>query len=511
MKFIGILKSRRLSSGISLLMALAISCPVHAGTDYDGDNKDDVGVYQSYDGSWYIFNSSNSQMRVVNFGWFEARPVLGDYDGDGKDDLAAYVLHEGRWYILASSNNQLYNYKFGNFQEHPVPGDYDGDGRTDLAVYHRLTGMWSIVLSSNGQLIKTQFGWTDARPVPGDYDGDNKTDIAVYDRGSGNWFIRRSIDGQTTVRNWGYRKARPIPADYDGDNKTDIAVFEASSGNWFILQSSNDQLIQRNWGYLKTRPVPADYDGDGKDDIAIYERVRGDWYILQSSNNQLRKQNWGWAKSGALPSYRDGGVLGLYMLMFGDSITYGTDSSANGPTTGYPYLLERKVEPSQGGHFHSVNGGNPGETTAEGRTRLIAWLQQYKPDLTLIMEGTNDTFFNRPFSEIEANLRAMVNSAKAAGSDVIIATIPPVIKSAYRDRSAQMRLIQSFNPRIYDIGKTMGIRVAKVHEAITAVPNWQNLLMDQETANHPNDLGYRYVRDAFLEQVEAGIMDGQYY
>jgi hypothetical protein len=74
-----------------------------------------------------------------------------------------------------------------------------------------------------------------------------------------------------------------------------------------------------------------------------------------------------------------------------------------------------------------------------------------------------------------------------------------------------MKLIQSFNPRIYDIGNSMGIRVARVHEAITSVPNWQTVLMDQETANHPNDLGYRYVRDAFLEQVEAGVIDGQYY
>ena len=35
--------------------------------------------------------------------------------------------------------------------------------------------------------------------------------------------------------------------------------------------------------------------------------------------------------------------------------------------------------------------------------------------------------------------------------------------------------------------------------------------MDQPTANHPNDAGYLYVRDAFFEQVAAEMERGSFY
>ena len=57
----------------------------------------------------------------------------------------------------------------------------------------------------------------------------------------------------------------------------------------------------------------------------------------------------------------------------------------------------------------------------------------------------------------------------------------------------------------------MGIKVAQVWESITAVPNWQNTLIDQNTANHPNDAGYLIVRDAFFAPLEAGTLSGEYY
>ena len=135
-------------------------------------------------------------------------------------------------------------------------------------------------------------------------------------------------------------------------------------------------------------------------------------------------------------------------------------------------------------------------------------LNLYKPDLVLLMEGTNDNLYSTTFNIIEGNLRSMVQIALDQGIQVIIATIPPVITNQYVDRTAQMANIQAFNPRIYAIAADYNIRVAQVYEAITTVPDWENRLIDQLTANHPNDAGYEMVRDAFFEQVSYLINNG---
>ena len=479
-----------------------------ASLDYTGDNKDDIAVFDPGSGTWYIRDSATGSLITRNQGGVESQPVVGDFDGDGRNDIAAYSNSDFNWYITQSSNGQLRKVAWGNIEAKPVPGDYDGDGKTDIATYQRSSGLWRILQSSNGQTRQQNFGWADARPIQGDYDGDGRTDIAVYDRQGGNWYINGSSSG-FSLRQFGWKDARPVPGDYDGDGKTDLAVFDRRNGTWYILGSLGT-FRQQQFGYQRTRPEPIDFDGDGKTDIAVYERITGNWYILASQTG-FRPQGWGWRKAVAVPSFINGGMEGLNVLSFGDSITYGTSSACSCPLTGYPYLLEKANGPALGGHFYSVNAGNPGETTSDGLKRFGAWLNAVKPDLTILMEGTNDTFFNVPFNTIESNLRSMIAQAKAAGSSVILATIPPVISNSYRNRSAQMSLIQQFNPRIYNIASSLNIQVAPIHEAIVSVPNWQNTLMDQPTANHPNDAGYRVVRNAFLQVIEQGTIDGLYW
>lgn len=111
----------------------------------------------------------------------------------------------------------------------------------------------------------------------------------------------------------------------------------------------------------------------------------------------------------------------------------------------------------------------------------------------------------------QSHLQSMIQKALNHGCPIILATIPPVISNEYRNRSAQAARIREFNPSIYSIANTYGIPVARVYDFLTSISNWENKLMDQPTANHPNDAGYLYVRDAFFQQVAAGIEAGTYY
>jgi lysophospholipase L1-like esterase len=477
--------------------------------DFDGDGQDDLCVYYSDTGTWYAYQSSNNQLLQFNQGGPEIQPVVGDFDGDGRIDRATYQSSNGRWRIQQSSNNQVLEYTLGGVNALPVTGDYDGDGKTDIAVFERANALWRIRQSSTGQIVANNFGWSETRPVPGDYDGDGRTDQAVYHRPSGNWYIFKSSQGFQLI-NFGFRGARPVPGDYDGDGTTDIAVYDRTTGNWYQFGSTSGFRLV-NWGFASARPIPGDYDGDGTTDLAVYQRAIGKWFIWRSGLNTPLFANWGWELATPLASYRDAGAEGLTILCFGDSITYGTSSACSCPFTGYPAILKRLLGPALGGHFDTVNAGNPGEQTSEGRTRLPAWLNSTKPDLTLLMEGTNDTFFNVPNSTIENNLRAMLQQILASGSHAILATIPPVIKSAQRDRTAQAQRIRSFNPNIYKIASSLGIPVAPIYEALTAVPGWEILLIDQPTANHPNDAGYRIVAETFRNTIRTAIRNGQFY
>lgn len=111
-------------------------------------------------------------------------PVSADYDGDDYEDVA--VFNDGDWYYLSSNDARVWHYKFGLHGDKPVIGDFDGDGRTDYAVFRPSNRVWYIQKSTEG-FYAVQWGLSDDLLVPADYDGDGKTDIAIYRNGI--WYI----------------------------------------------------------------------------------------------------------------------------------------------------------------------------------------------------------------------------------------------------------------------------------------------------------------------------------
>lgn len=489
---------------------LAASAQRDVWPDFDGDGMHDAVVYDADSATWHIVATALGEGSYT-FDASGMRPVPGDYDGDGTSDFAIYDRTNGEWRVLTSHDWALHVLTLGADHERPVPGDYDGDGATDPATYDRETGVWRIRPNSSGVTLTNTFGSSAEWPAPGDYDGDGLTDLATYSRATGVWRVFLSSTWREATVTFGTDATRPVPGDYDGDGATDVAVYQTEAGIWHVLLSSRWEWVSVTFGTAATRPVPADYDGDGATDLAVYYRAAGEWYILPSTTWTLVKVTLGSDAMSALHSFGNGGAEGLILLAFGDSITYGGGSSADGPETGYPILLERQLEPAYGGQVYAVNVGHSGESTSEALDRFEAELDAADPDVLLLMEGTNDHFYGDDFDMIEDNLRWMVATALARGIEVVLATIPPVISNQYRDRSDQAARIAAFNPRIYDIAADYGVPVAPVYESITSVPGWEAALMEQTSANHPNDAGYQYVRQAFFDALSDGLVSGQYY
>lgn len=103
------------------------------------------------------------------------------------------------------------------------------------------------------------------------------------------------------------------------------------------------------------------------------------------------------------------------VLAFGDSLTYGTGVL---PEQSYPVVLQRLIG------REVVNGGVPGETSAEGLRRLPIWLDETEPGLLVLCHGTNDLLRSLSEEKAAENLRAMVRMARERGIEVVLIAVP---------------------------------------------------------------------------------------
>lgn len=182
------------------------------------------------------------------------------------------------------------------------------------------------------------------------------------------------------------------------------------------------------------------------------------------------------------------------IIAFGDSITYGVGSSSNGPRTGYPAKLQAILEYNYPGQlFQIVNKGRSGEQTSQGLDRIEEVLSAYPADFILIMEGTNDIYFQVSFQTIQQNLKQMAARAVAHGILPIMATVIPTNPG---QRPSQYALTRSFYSGRYvqSLCEKYYLPYADQWNAFCSIPDFGGVLFDHRTTgNHPNDNGYRYV------------------
>ena len=94
-----------------------------------------------------------------------------------------------------------------------------------------------------------------------------------------------------------------------------------------------------------------------------------------------------------------------------------------------------------------INGGVSGDTTADGVSRLD-WALADKPQIMILALGANDMLRGLDPKATRANLEAIIQKAKAAGVEIVLAGMlsPPNLGPSTRPRS--MPSIQSWRRRI---------------------------------------------------------------
>lgn len=237
--------------------------------DFDGDGKDDMGVYRpGSPGKFMIIRSLTNTLYFEDFGApGDDSSVVGDYNGDGQADIALYrggatSADQSFWFWRPLNAGGTFNtITWGQGGDTPAPGDYDGDGRNDYVVQRPDGQFGRFWLRMNTGAISThQFGLSSDTVAPGDYDDDGKTDLMVV-RDQGGflaWHFKPSASPNTPVVSdiWGVSATDEIAqGDYDGDGRTDYAVYRTGDPGRFYIMTVGTRAIKLSlpWG------VPGDY------------------------------------------------------------------------------------------------------------------------------------------------------------------------------------------------------------------------------------------------------------
>ena len=193
------------------------------------------------------------------------------------------------------------------------------------------------------------------------------------------------------------------------------------------------------------------------------------------------------------------------ILRAGDSITRGSSGAdAGDPRVGgyRPRLWRRLADAGlpidavgdrASGPFGTDrdHAGHEGWTIAQVHAGLRSWLPRHRPDVILLMVGTNDLWWGADSDHAPERLAELLDdvSRRAPDVEILVAAIPP-----FADRELDRRAV-AFNMAVREIvdgRRAAGRRLSFVdgHGALDA--------SDLADGVHPNERGYEKLADAWF-------------
>jgi lysophospholipase L1-like esterase len=195
-------------------------------------------------------------------------------------------------------------------------------------------------------------------------------------------------------------------------------------------------------------------------------------------------------------------------LAFGDSLTYGIISAtvtllAVSIPDSYPFVLQDRLVARYRQQIPVVlNEGNPGELAAvDGVQRFRSVLLGQRPEVVLLMEGTNDLLFGQTGANNAINaLRAMVREAKSQNIRIALSTVPPQRSGGARHRDAVVALIPGFNDQIRGLATAEAIPLIDVYNGMK-----DDLTLIGVDDLHPTVRGYDVMAGIYFNAIRANF------
>jgi lysophospholipase L1-like esterase len=161
-------------------------------------------------------------------------------------------------------------------------------------------------------------------------------------------------------------------------------------------------------------------------------------------------------------------------MTFGDSNTEGESTPANhnpgtpGVERGYPFKLSTLLTARYTSQTISVfNGGRSGERVTSSQTlpRLEELLEQFRPDVLIVMHGVNDLNTGVSIGATVGAIEELLGDARRHGVQLLLCTIPPQRPGAEKAFAAEQ--IAPFNEALVKIAADEGATVVDVYSALT--------------------------------------------
>lgn len=177
------------------------------------------------------------------------------------------------------------------------------------------------------------------------------------------------------------------------------------------------------------------------------------------------------------------------IAVLGDSLTsgYGVALSDAFPAR-LGAALEERAWPCE-----VIDAGVSGDTSAGGSAR-VGWVLADRPSHLLVELGGNDALRALPPEQLEANLRRIVEEARAGGVEVLIAGMlaPPNLGAGYGE---------AFARAFRTVAREQGVPLYPFFlEGVVARPE-----LLQPDGIHPNEAGVQVIVDNILPAVEAWL------
>ena len=170
----------------------------------------------------------------------------------------------------------------------------------------------------------------------------------------------------------------------------------------------------------------------------------------------------------------------------------------NSITEGWKNLM-----PTMFDNQNFINRGISGQTTPQILLRFRDDVVQLKPEVVVILAGTNDIAGNTPLRDLEAvagNLASMAELAKHHNIKVILCSILPASDYPWRTGKNPDTKIPILNELIRDYAEKEGFYYLDYFNSMT---NGNNGLKANYSSDgvHPNIRGYRVMRKMVLKAI----------
>ncbi len=225
-------------------------------------------------------------------------------------------------------------------------------------------------------------------------------------------------------------------------------------------------FIPRAGGQETPFPQAWDYAKDMK---KVAERFRGRPGVVLHVGDSITYSNpYGqWARGGKGKTVEDNAVL-TWM-----------HSGADNDTDGW-WLA--RFDHAEGGRSHTACSGIRADEMLAGGNRkmpaLASMLDTYKPQMVVLMLGTNDASANRPVAAFRADMEKAVDLMLERGVICILSTIPP--------HPSKTELAKSYNEALRQLAKARGLPLIDYEQEILKrrPDDWNGTLL-QKNDVHP--------------------------